>query len=317
MSQTSQHHLVLGAGQIGTALAQSLLRAGHRVTMVSRKAPVSTDAAISHRAGSIADIAFAQTVASDADVIYHVMNPPYQLWRSELEPLTTGVLAAAAVNKAPLIVLDNLYMFGNMHGVPMAPGSAQQPCSVKGQLRKQMADRYMEAHHLGNAQVAIARASDFVGPGIIQAHLGERFFRRVLAGKKGECMGDPSIPHAFTYGPDVITALSALGATKAYAGRAWHIPTLPAQSVTAWGQAFGRVLGKDAGVVKLPSAVLTMLGLFVPAMRELKEMRYQWESPYLVDDSETRAILKLQPTPFAQQIEATAAWAKRSFAPPA
>ena len=40
-----------------------------------------------------------------------------------------------------------------------------------------------------------------------------------------------------------------------------------------------------------------------------KEMRYQWTAPYLVDDSKFRAAFKAAPTPFAQQITMTSAWA--------
>ena len=49
------------------------------------------------------------------------------------------------------------------------------------------------------------------------------------------------------------------------------------------------------------------------ALRELKEMRYQWEAPYLVDSSEMQTMFDLQPTAFEAQVQATATWAQSKF----
>lgn len=101
--------------------------------------------------------------------------------------------------------------------------------------------------------MAIAKASDFVGPGVgLNAHLGARFFERVFAGKAGECFGDPSLPHAFSYGPDVAAALATLGARPEAAGRVWHVPTGEAVSMRDWAAALGRELGVDAKVAPMP-----------------------------------------------------------------
>jgi nucleoside-diphosphate-sugar epimerase len=86
----------------------------------------------------------------------------------------------------------------------------------------------------------------------VQAHFGERFFQRVLAGKSGECMGPPSIPHAFTYGPDIVRALATLGREERAVGRVWHLPTLPARPVTEWADALGRELDITVRVSEVP-----------------------------------------------------------------
>lgn len=309
-------HVILGSGQIGTELARALRAEGHEVVSVRRNAGKGGADGVRVVGGNVADRTFAAEVARGADVLYHVMNPAYHRWAEELPPLTDGVLHAARTSGARLVVLDNLYMHGRMDGQPMHEGSPQVPCSKKGALRKAMGERFLEAHARGEVRVTIGRASDFVGPGIVQAHFGERFFQRVFAGKAGECLGPTSIPHAFTYGPDVVRGLVTLGREERALGRVWHLPTLPARPVDAWTEALSRALGIPLRTSVVPGWVLSLLGLFVPEMRELKEMRYQWEAPYLVDDTRFREAFGIEPTPFEAQVQATAAWARARYGAP-
>ena len=69
-----------------------------------------------------------------------------------------------------------------------------------------------EALARGEVQVAIARASDFIGPNLPSAWFGDRFFQRAFAGKTTECLGDPDQLHSYTYADDVAAALVELGA---------------------------------------------------------------------------------------------------------
>ena len=84
-----------------------------------------------------------------------------------------------------------------------------------------------------------------------------------------------------------------------------------------WAAALGRELGVDAKVARMPGWLVTSLGVFVPMMRELGEMRYQWEEPYRVDDSAFRDAFGAAPTPFATQVRETAAWARATYGSPA
>lgn len=48
-----------------------------------------------------------------------------------------------------------------------------------------------------------------------------------------------------------------------------------------------------------------MVGLFVEDLRELSEMRFQWDRPYLVDSRKYAARFGDDATPFADGLRAT------------
>ena len=55
------------------------------------------------------------------------------------------------------------------------------------------------------------------------------------------------------------------------------------------------------------------MGLFMPIAREVAEMAYQWDAPYILDDSRFRAAFGGAPTPFDKVVAATAAWAAKTY----
>jgi hypothetical protein len=60
-------------------------------------------------------------------------------------------------------------------------------------------------------------------------------------------------------------------------------------------------MAETAGVPTVPVkgmsyAMISTVGLFVPLVRELKETYYQFDEPFILDDSDTRSQLGLEPT---------------------
>ena len=143
---------------------------------------------------------------------------------------------------------------------------------------------------------------------------GERFFARVLAGKSAEAFGDPDQPHSYAYIPDVAAGLVALGLAADAAG-VWMLPANPAESTRAVIARFGRALGRDLEVSRLPTWLLRTIGVVSPLLREVAEMTYQWQQPYVLDDARIRARFGLAPTPWDDAIAATVAWATSRYAP--
>jgi nucleoside-diphosphate-sugar epimerase len=303
-------HVILGAGQIGSRLAFRLIERGQHVRLVQRRTPGQRLSGIEHLSGDMTRLDFAEAACAGAAVVYDCMNPAYHEWSRLLLPIGRGALHGAARAGAKLVALDCLYAYGRQDR-PMTEDSPLTPCSRKGALRVELARLRLAAHERGDTRVAIGRASDFFGSDLPFSLFGRRFFERILAGKAGECMGDPDQPHSYTYVNDVARALETLGGSDAALGRVWHLPTNPAESSRALARRFGQALGVRGDMARVPKLMLRTLGVFSPFMREVLEMTYQWEAPFVMDDTRFRQAFGHVPTPIEAAVAETAEWARR------
>ncbi len=310
----TQLHVVLGAGQVGSRLVRGLAAQGKRVRQVRRSAQ-GLPAGVEACPGDIRELAFAERAGAGATVIYDCMNPSYDKWDEQLLAIGRGSLHAAKTSGAKLVALDGLYQYGRPHGGILHEESPRRPCSHKGQLKLELEQLRMGAHQRGEARVTIARASDFFGSNLPQSAFSDRFFERAFAGKAVEVLGDPDMPHSYTYVEDIVTALATLGARSEADGQVWHIPTAFRGSTRELYERLGNALGlAPLKVTRVPKIVMRGLGLFNGVMRELVEMMYQWEIPYVIEDSKFRKTFGIEPTPVDQAVREVAAWAKQHYA---
>ena len=206
-------------------------------------------------------------------------------------------MAAAGKAGARLVVLDNLYAVGRTGGRAMDGTTPASPCSRKGAIRARLAASLQEAVRRGDVRAVTGRASDFFGPGGVLTAYGERFWTRLFAGKGAEVLGNPDTLHTYHFIPDVAAGLAALGeagdeASGAAEGKRWILPCAPAgttRQLVAW---FASAAGVPAPVRRMPRPVVKILGLFMPILREVDEMLYQWDEPYVADDRAFRATLR-------------------------
>jgi nucleoside-diphosphate-sugar epimerase len=172
-----------------------------------------------------------------------------------------------------------------------------------------MARRFLAVHRVGDVPVAIGRASDYFGPRGVDSTHGERFFPPLLAGKPVQVFGDVDLPHAVTYVPDFARALIELGRHDEALGEAWHVPTAPAVSQRAFAELAARVAGVPAPrLSRVTKPMLYLAGLFVPPAREMVEMAYEFEEPFLLDSSKFERAFGIGPTPLEEALAATVAW---------
>jgi len=306
-------HVVLGSGQVGTLVADELVARGTRVRLVRRGPAGAPRPGLEWASGDLSDHAFAEEATRGAAVVYDCTSPPYDAWTTLLLPLARGAMHGAAKAGARLVALDNLYMYGKTSG-PISESSPIAPCSRKGEVRAQLAEERRLRDARGDVRIATGRASDFFGPGVVrQTTFGERFYRRIFAGKAAQCFGDPDAPHALSYTPDVAHALVTLADHDEAFGSVWHLPASPAESMRRVTERLGTALGLSIEVARVPRVVLRAMGLFAPVVGEVAEMAYQWDAPYLLDDSRFRAAFGGTPTPFDRVVAATAAWAAATY----
>jgi nucleoside-diphosphate-sugar epimerase len=297
---TTPQHVIFGTGAIGLATFEAIRRRGETVRLVNRSGHAPVPGNIEVIGGDARDPEFTAGVARGARVVYQTLNPPYPDWTAQFPALQAGVLAAAQMAGARLVSMENVYLYGRPAGRPLTEDRAENAHTKKGQLRGRMAADLLAAHHAGRVEVAIGRGSDYFGPrGGAQSNLGDRVFPAALAGKTATVLGDPDQPHTYTYIPDIGEGLAVLGEHPDAPGQVWHLPNDPDTCTT---RQLVDLVYRHAGqprarLRRLPPLLLRTLGLFNPTVRELLEMQYQFEEPFIVDSSKIADKLGARATP--------------------
>ena len=166
----------------------------------------------------------------------------------------------------------------------------------------------MAAHATGAVRATIARASDYYGPRGRQSTAGERLFVPALSGKKAQVLGDPDMPHTFTYLPDFARALVTLGLHDDALGEVWHTPNAETLTTRGFAGLVFEAARQPPRLRVLPSALLTALALVNPTLRAVREQQYQREAPWVVDHAKFAQAFGAEVTPHREAIAATLAW---------
>ena len=174
----------------------------------------------------------------------------------------------------------------------------------------------MEADAIGKVRVAVGRASDFFGPRVLVSAAGEQVFGRAVEGKSAQVAGDPDLPHTFTYTPDIGKGLVVLGEREDALGRAWHLPSPETLTTREFVKTIFEEAGKPARVQAAPKILLRAMGLFNPGIREMIEMLYEFEEPFVVDHSDFTRTFGEHATPLGDAVRATVRWYRAQGAPP-
>jgi nucleoside-diphosphate-sugar epimerase len=287
--------VVVGAGGAGVATAELLADAGHEVRLVTRRGSgpvrprihrVSLDASKSEELG---------TVLKDAATLYNCAAPPYHLWQEQLPRLSFGMLSAAIASGVDYVMLGNLYGYGSVAG-PITEGLPLKPNSVKGELRANAWVEAKAAHDAGRVRVTEVRASDFIGRGA-QSVFTIMVAPKVVAGKTALFPADLKAPHSWTGTVDAARAMVAISADDRGWGRPWHVPTNPAVSPRELAIALADCAKVRAPKLRrMPGWLLFSAALASRTVRELPEMQYQLQNPFVMDSSNTERTFALSPT---------------------
>ncbi|MDO8309802.1 MAG: NAD-dependent epimerase/dehydratase family protein [Actinomycetota bacterium] len=290
-------HLVVGAGEVGSAVARLLADAGADVVVASRRGRGPAHPLIRTVTVDASSVDALLSVVPDAVVIYNCVNPAYHRWSVDWPPMATAFLAYAERTGAVLATVSNLYGYGPVD-VPMVENLPLAATSPKARIRVRMWQDAKAAHDAGRIRATEVRGSDYACAGD-QSMLGDRVVPRVLAGKPVQLVGDVDQPHAWTSPVDTARLLITVAADPRGWGRAWHVPSNPPRSQRQAVEDLAAAAGvPPVKVSSVPAALMWGLGLVNPLIRELKETGYQRTRPYLLDDTAARTTFGLMPTPW-------------------
>jgi nucleoside-diphosphate-sugar epimerase len=215
------------------------------------------------------------------------------------------VLAAAERNEALLVTLENLYAYGPTHGVPMTEDFPLEAATRKGRIRAAMTQELLTARDAGRIHVAIGRASDFFGAGVTESTLGERVFANALAERRADFIGNPDLPHTYSYVPDIAAGLATLGTDARAIGGVWHLPAPETVTTRQILDLVAYEVGHPVGIRSVSMLALRALGLVNPTMRALVEMAYEFDEPFVLDTTKYQTTFGSAATPLPIAIAAT------------
>ncbi|MEO6636765.1 MAG: NAD-dependent epimerase/dehydratase family protein [Ginsengibacter sp.] len=234
------------------------------------------------------------------------------VWSKQWPLIMSNVIEACKKYNLKLIFFDNVYMLGKT-GSAMTEETPYKPVSKKGVLREKIAVQLMSEIKAGNITAMIARAADFYGPDCKTSVLNSLVFDKMAKGKKSQWLINDNVVHSFTFTPDCGQALWLLSKSPVAWNQVWNLPTAkPALTGKEVIHISAEIFGTSSKHTIIGKGMVTVLGIFIGFIKELKEMLYQYEDDYIFDSSKFEQAFNFKPTPYIGGIEITATSYKKS-----
>ncbi|MEQ9377119.1 MAG: NAD-dependent epimerase/dehydratase family protein [Imperialibacter sp.] len=279
---------ILGAnGAIGTELAKSLTSYTKDIRLVSRNPKKVNEKDILHSA----DLTKREDVfkaLKGSEVVYLTVGFNYDIkvWRAVWPPLMKNVLDACEEYGSKLVFFDNIYAIGKEHIHHITEDCPISPCSKKGEVRAEVDRLVLNAMDKGKVPSIIARSGDFFSTMRATSMLMIMVYDNLIKGKKAQWFCNAKAKHSMTYCPDAAKGTAMLGNTPTAFNQIWNLPTdKNALTGEEWVKLFATVMGTTDKYQVLPGWGIKALGIFMPIMKELHEMSYQFASDYFFDSA--------------------------------
>ena len=307
-------HVVFGAsGNSGSAIIRELVRRKFNVRGINRSGKANVPDIVEVLKADIFDEEASKLAIEGATVIYNCINIPYSKWGDDLVNLTKKFIKLVSKSKAKVIIVDDLYMYGSKYDEPLREDMETLAQSKKGKIRSEIANLYLQAHKEGRINVTICRASDFYGPGVINSQMGERVISNVLQGKKVSVLFNLDAPHTFSFVDDYAKAVVSLTEHDDAFGQVWHIPAAEPITQREFLKIAYEEANKSPKISSLSGKMYNFIALFIPILKEIKELSYQFEKPFIMDHSKYKKKFGLNVTPHREAIRSTLDWYSKNY----
>jgi nucleoside-diphosphate-sugar epimerase len=299
---------ILGAnGTIGSVLTKELVSYTNKIRLVSRN-PRKVNESDDLFPADLSNPAFVDQAVEGSDVVYLVVGFDYNLkvWEEKWPTLMRATINACIKHNARLVFFDNVYSY-DINAIPhMTEESEYNPPSRKGAVRKQISQMLMDEVKAGKLMALIARSADFYGPGNDKSFANEMVYKNFLKGRRANWFIDADKKHSFTYTPDAAKATALLGNTDDAYNTVWHLPT---DKNTITGREFIELFSKEMKVsnklVVMPMWMVKLAGIFVPVLKEMREMMYQYDRDYFFDSSKFDKRFNFKTTTYQEGVRNT------------
>jgi hypothetical protein len=285
---TAPRHVIFGTGAIGLATLDALRRRGEDVRVVNRSgtAPVPGDVEI--LAGDASDPAFATAAANGAQVTYQTLNPPYHQWVELFPGLQASVLAAAQATGPGW----SAWRTSTCTAVPTASPSPR-PAPMPPTPGKERFAPAWPATCSPPTRPAGSR-SPSAGPRTTSAPAAAPSPTSATASSQPPWPARPPpswatptsptpTPISPTSIPDIGEGPAVLGEHPDAPGEVWHLPNdLQTRTTRQLVDTIYQLAGQSRTKLRsTPALLLRALGVFNPTVRELLELQYEFQEPFM------------------------------------
>jgi nucleoside-diphosphate-sugar epimerase len=298
------------AGAIGGSIAAELRSQGQPYRVVGRNRAELESKFRSDSRAEIAtwnpdDPASVRAAARGIDTIIYLVGVPY--WQFELHPalMRKTLDGAIAEGVKHLVLIGTVYPFGRPRAERVSEDHPRDPHTYKGRMRKEQEDLVLAADAAGTIHGTILRLPDFYGPHVEKSFL-DSAFQAAIKGGRAQLVGPIDTPHEFAYVPDAGPIAVALANEPRAYGRSWNLAGPGVITQRAFVERIFEEAGRKPKFIVANTAILRVMGLFNPLMRELVEMNYLFKTPVILDDSALRGLLgNVHKTPYEEGIRET------------
>jgi nucleoside-diphosphate-sugar epimerase len=290
---------ILGSGgAIGMELAKALREFTKEIQLVSRNPkPVSGDEKL--LPADLTDKSQVAKAVAGSEICYLTIGFDYntKLWQEKWPALIKNVVEACIQHGSKLVFFDNVYAIGGDNVKHITENSPLSPTSKKGEVRA-FVDKYIiENTEKGALQAIIARSPDFFGPVAEKSVLMSVVHANLQKGKSAQWFCNADVVHTTGYAPDLARGTAILGNAPEAFNQIWNLP-VDAERITGrgWVKLFCQAMNVVTKVEVLPAWGVKALGMFVPVLKEMHEMLYQFDRDYYFDSTKFCNAFAYTPT---------------------
>ncbi len=300
---------ILGSGgAIGTDLAKALKQFTDEIKLVSRNPVKVNDTDILHSA-DFTDPSQISKAIEGSEICYITVGFEYNIkvWQQQWPAFIRNVVTACIQHQTKLVFFDNVYAIGGDNVKHITENSPISPSSKKGEVRAWI-DRYiLEQVEKGKLEAIIARAPDFFGPVKKQnSLLMNLVYDNMVKGKTSQWFGNADVVHTMGYTPDLAKGTAILGNSADTYNQIWNLPVdMNSLSGRQWVNLFAKEMKASDKIQALPVWMIRLLGVFIPFLREMPEMMYQFDRDFNFDSSKFNNRFSYVPTSNSEAVRET------------
>ncbi|MHA1200331.1 MAG: NAD-dependent epimerase/dehydratase family protein [Candidatus Heimdallarchaeaceae archaeon] len=288
--------VVLGAtGGLGSAVVFELSKRERSVVAVTRNIQKAKklfqDINVEIRQADLMDQKDTIDAVQGSDVVYHCANVNYTKWLKEFPIINNNILAAVKEVGANLVFADNLYMYGKMQGDKISEEHPLNAESKKGKLRIRLAEQILDAHSNGEINAVIVRFGDFYGPNVVNGFT-KPLLENPVKGKAATWLEDLDKKHSLMYIRDAARGMVTASEHPNSYGQIFHVEGAEPVTGREFISMIFQELNQEPKMKVLSENTIKILSLFIPIVKELKELIYEWKYPFIIDGTKYASTFK-------------------------